>query len=231
MDVVAQGTLWSDVSDPIRDGSGVAITTGAASIAVTLFDAANVSQSTGITVAHVSAGRYRVSKTLSAGAALGHWTGVLTYSNGSLPSWTQTIDFEVVTAQQADPAASLPTVSAIVSGMLTAGVALTSPLNPATGTLTLRKGNAYSIANGLAPTFDVSGFPSISGDTVEWRAVRDGRTRFTKALTVTDSDTARLELADTDTNKLRVGGAYTYTVVNTTDDITLVTGSLVVTSS
>jgi hypothetical protein len=107
MDVVAQGAVWSGLSDPILDAAGAPITGGAGSMTVTLFDAANASQATGISVLHVSAGRYRLTKTLPGNAALGAWGGLLTYNDGTNPVRTQAIDFEVVTAAQADPATAL----------------------------------------------------------------------------------------------------------------------------
>jgi hypothetical protein len=107
MDEVAQGAVWSDLSHPIRDAAGTPLTAGAGSIVVTLFDAANVSQASGVTATHVSGGRYRLSKTLAADAAVGAWGGLLTYNDGANPVRTQSIDFEVITAARADPAAAI----------------------------------------------------------------------------------------------------------------------------
>ena len=166
------------------------------------------------TVADLSDGRYQWAFTP---ATAGAHSAVLVGSvSGDVP-----INVVVVTAAQSDP----------VAAFLTRAVTMTAPLNAATGTMTVVRGDDYLHADGRAFTFDVSGFPSLSGDSVEWRAIREGRTRITKALTVVDSDTARLELADTDTGKLRVGATYTYAVVNTDDDVTLATGSLVVSAN
>lgn len=130
---VAQGAVWSDLSDPITDASGAAITAGAAAITATLYDSANVNQGTGIAVAHVTGGRYRLTKTLAANAALGTWGGVLTYNDGVNPVQTQSIDFAVVTAAQADPAGSINTQGLV----LAQGGAVVADA----GVLTIRRGD------------------------------------------------------------------------------------------
>lgn len=117
MDAVAQGATWTQGTKTIRDANGAPITDAVlADFTIALYDAANADQSSGITIAHVAGGKYRVSKAMSGSAALGEWIGTLTYDDGSLSTWVQDIAFTVVTAAQADPASVLTGGSAAYGG-------------------------------------------------------------------------------------------------------------------
>jgi hypothetical protein len=107
---VAQGATWSDTTDPIVNVSGALVSNAVSAghlIVETLVDSANVDQSTGATLAYVANGVYRVTKAIGGSAALGTWAVTLKWDNTVEPVRRYAETFDVITAQQADPAAAL----------------------------------------------------------------------------------------------------------------------------
>lgn len=162
METVAQGATYSDLTAPILDASGTAITDGANDITVTLLDANDDDQSTGITIAHSSGGRYRITKTLSGSAVTGAWGGTVVYDDGVNPVRTQTIDFTVITSAQADPAGALSGATLTYSG----------PVSQ-TGVVTIVRGDDYLVADGrelLWSWTDAESMADLTGATIAFVA-------------------------------------------------------------
>lgn len=205
---------------PLTDASGALVTGKAAFFAVSVAKHGDLTTATPSSITEI--GTTGVYTYTIVATVVGKAFADALYGESGHPTQAYHDEWDVVTAAQADP----------VTALLSRGVTLSAPLNVSTGTLTLVKGNAYTIANGLAPTFDATGFPTLVGATVLWRAIREGRTRLTKAMTVVDADTCRCELTSDDTDHLRVGATYTYEVQETApSEITIATGALVVQAS
>jgi hypothetical protein len=212
METVAQGATYSDLTAPILDASGAPVTDGAGDITVVLLDANDDDQSSGITIAHSSGGRYRITKTLSGSAVTGAWGGTVVYDDEAGLVRRQTIDFTVVTAAQADPAGAL-------SG---ATIETGSPV-AVTGEVDIYRGDAYATADSRELPWEITGslaltLPDLTGATITLYAthLENKRASFTASgSVVTPTGATRevlVQLTSAQTDDL-LDGDYAYSVV------------------
>lgn len=211
-DVVEQGAVWSDLTEPVLDLEGDPITTAIqADFAVVLLDSADIDRSSGVTVVHSTGGRYRLEKTIAADAATGSWGGTVTYDDGSLLTWEQSIDFSVV-ADDGDAEPETPSVLA------------------ADETLTLTIGYSYLPGDGDPIQFENENWTVYdieNADAVWFAAITPG-SPIRVDMDVLDATSIQLELTATQTYRMRSAGSYKVyaSLPGQTDPVVLVSGSL-----
>lgn len=178
--------------------------TGTGKTGLTVAAAARLSGSTTTvsgTVTERTGGDYDAAITLT---SVGTWLFKgSTMIDGDAALWTETV--EVVTAAQADPAASIT-----ASGTTVVNAVATS------GRITLVRGDDYLNADGRALSWTVSS-PNLTGAsaTLTIRTYA-GATVLAKAMTVVGATTVRADLTHTETAAMALGTpAYTYEIVAT----------------
>jgi hypothetical protein len=180
-------------------------------------------------------GRYRAT---AVAAAAGIYTVIARATGEYLFPDYECGPVEVVTAAQADPlGASVAGYAAGTAGdrlarIGTGTATLTAPSAPSSSAIAIRRGDDYTVG-GAHGAFEWSedawAAYGLDEGAVTWRMRSIGSVVLSKALTVVDAETVRLELTDAETTQLRYG-VFPFDIVAQigTSTVTLVTGSATV---